>query len=320
MRILLTGVAGFIGSHLAEAFLERGFEVVGVDCLTDFYDVRLKRANLESLVGRSGFRFVEADLCTCDLDALLDGASIVSHHAAQAGVRTSWGSQFVEYTRRNVDATQRLLEAVREKPLEKFIYASSSSVYGRAENGLMDEELRPQPVSPYGVTKLAAENLVQLYHWSYGVPTVSLRYFTVFGPRQRPDMAFHRFIRAALLGQPLSVFGDGGQSRDFTFVEDVVQANLAAMDSDAAGAILNIGGGARVDLHGVLATLERILGRPVARTHGGPMRGDMRHTAADISRARRLIGYEPKWNLERGLERQVAWGRQLLERETANES
>jgi UDP-glucose 4-epimerase len=318
MKILLTGVAGFIGSHLAEALLERGHEVLGVDCLTDFYDVPLKRQNLEGLIGRPGFRFVEADLFECDLESLLDGVSVVSHHAAQAGVRSSWGALFLDYTRRNVDVTQRLLEAVRDRPLRKFVYASSSSVYGRAEVGLMDEERRPEPVSPYGVTKLAAEHLVQLYHSAYGLPTVSLRYFTVYGPRQRPDMAFHRFIRAALLNEPVQIFGDGRQSRDFTFIDDAVQANLETMDSDAAGEVFNIGGGARIDLHGVLSVLERILGQPVARIHAAPMRGDMRHTAADIRRARERIGYEPKWTLERGLERQVAWQRQLLGLEPAS--
>jgi UDP-glucose 4-epimerase len=255
---------------------------------------------------------VEADLVEADLAPLLEGVSVISHHAAQAGVRSSWGADFQAYTRRNVEATQRLLEAVKDRELVKFIYASSSSVYGRAENGLMDEERRPEPVSPYGVTKLAGEHLVQLYSWSYGVPAISLRYFTVFGPRQRPDMAFHRFIRAALLDQPIEIYGDGGQSRDFTYVADVVQANLAAIDCEASGEVLNIGGGARIDLHGVLATLETILGRPIQRRHAGPMRGDMRHTAADISRARRVLGYEPKWTLAQGLESEAGWMRQLL--------
>jgi nucleoside-diphosphate-sugar epimerase len=311
MKILVTGAAGFIGSHLSGRLLDAGHEVLGVDCLTDFYEVGLKRRNLAPLVAHPRFRHVEADLAQAELEPLVKGVSAVFHHAAQAGVRTSWGSQFRDYTRCNVEATQRLLEACKSAELRKFVYASSSSVYGRTDAQLMNEQQRPQPISPYGVTKLAAEHLVQLYHWSYGVPAISLRYFTVFGPRQRPDMAFHRFVRRALEDRPIQIYGDGYQTRDFTYIEDVVEANLAAMECDAAGEVLNIGGGARIDLFGVLEILGRILGRPVRREHQEAMRGDMRHTGADVSRAQRVLGYAPKWSVAEGLERQVAWQREL---------
>src|ERR671932_1375404 len=201
MRSIVTGVAGFVGSHLAEELLHQGHHVVGIDCFTPYYDAQLKRSNLAHLRRSPHFTFIEADLADADLEALGAGAEYIFHQAAQAGVRASWGLSFAEYTRHNVLATQRLLEAARTiVGLRKFVYASSSSIYGNVPLPMV-ETVRPQPVSPYGVTKLAAEHLCLLYHHSYAIPTIALRYFTVYGPRQRPDMGFHRFIDAMRAGR-----------------------------------------------------------------------------------------------------------------------
>src|SRR5262245_64919423 len=221
---LVTGVAGFIGSHLAERLLRDGVRVTGVDCFTDYYDPAIKRRNLERARSHPEFALVELDLGEADLAALPD-VQVVYHQAAQPGVRASWGADFAIYTHHNVLATQRLLERYRGSSLERFVYASSSSVYGDAERYPTDEGLLPRPLSPYGVTKLAGEHLALLYARNFGMPVVALRYFTVYGPRQRPDMAFHRFCRALLTGQAITVYGDGRQSRDFTFVADAVEAN-----------------------------------------------------------------------------------------------
>src|SRR5215203_4210459 len=224
MKALVTGAAGFIGSHLVSALLDRGTEVVGLDCFTDYYARDIKEANLDVNRRRPRFTFVEARIQDADLATLLDDVSQVFHLAAQAGVRKSWGRDFRIYTDNNVDATQQLLEACLGRPLHRFVYASSSSLYGDNASIPMREDALPQPVSPYGVTKLAAEQLCHLYKVNHGVPTTALRYFTVYGPRQRPDMAFNRFIRASLDGQPISLYGDGEQTRDFTFVSDAVAA------------------------------------------------------------------------------------------------
>jgi nucleoside-diphosphate-sugar epimerase len=227
VKALVTGGAGFIGSHLASALLDRGAEVTALDCFTDYYPRFIKEANLAVNLGRPGFQFIEGSIQHADLPALLDGKTHVFHLAAQAGVRKSWGGDFRIYTDHNVDATQNLLEACVGRPLHRFVYASSSSVYGDNASIPMRETALPQPVSPYGVTKLAAEQLCYLYFVNYKVPATSVRYFTVYGPRQRPDMAFHRFIKAALRGDPLTLYGDGEQTRDFTFVTDAVAATRA---------------------------------------------------------------------------------------------
>jgi nucleoside-diphosphate-sugar epimerase len=239
MNVLVTGAAGFIGSTLATKLTDNGASVTGLDCFTDYYGRDIKEHNLAALRSRPNFRFVETTLQQADLPALLQGVTHVYHLAAQAGVRKSWGDDFRTYTTHNIDATQRLLEAVKGHPLTRFVYASSSSVYGDVATIPMRETAYVQPVSPYGVTKLAAEHLCHLYFVNHGVPTVSLRYFTVYGPRQRPDMGFHRFIRAALLEQPITLFGDGEQSRDFTFVDDIVAATMAAGDRGRPGAVYN---------------------------------------------------------------------------------
>jgi nucleoside-diphosphate-sugar epimerase len=307
MKAVVTGCAGFIGSHLSMSLLERGAEVTGLDCFTDYYPRAVKESNLAPLRARRGFQFVEDRLERMDLTPLLDGATHVFHLAAQAGVRKSWGRDFRTYTVDNVDATQALLEAVKGRPIERLVYASSSSVYGDAAAIPMREDARPQPVSPYGVTKLAAELLCCLYHTNFGVPAVSLRYFTVYGPRQRPDMAFNRFLRAALNGEPITLYGDGTQTRDFTFVADAVQATMAAGDRGEPGGVYNIGGGSRVSMIDVLSLIERVVGRPLDVRREPAQKGDMRDTYADTSRARADLRFAPSVTLEEGLRAEKDW-------------
>ncbi|MFH1502979.1 MAG: NAD-dependent epimerase/dehydratase family protein [Candidatus Eisenbacteria bacterium] len=306
-RVLVTGVAGFIGSHVARRLLDRGTPVVGVDAFTDYYAREQKDLNVAPLLEEPGFRLVEADLATVELDPLLDGVDSVCHLAAQAGVRASWGESFSVYLDCNVLATQRLLEAVKRRPVGRFVYASSSSVYGETDDLPMRENGRTCPVSPYGVTKLAAEHLAVLYHRNYGVPTVSLRYFTVYGPRQRPDMAFHRFIAAGLRGEPISVYGSGEQTRDFTFVDDVVEATVRALDEGPPGEVLNVGGGSRVTLNEAISTIEAELGTTIERRHEGTARGDVTDTLADSSKAEAAIGFRPATPLEQGIRRECEW-------------
>lgn len=307
MTMLVTGVAGFIGSTLAEALIRRGDTVVGIDCFTDYYGRDIKERNLAWLRQQPGFRFVESPLQTVDLDDLLSGVTHVFHLAAQAGVRKSWGSDFLTYTTHNVDATQRLLEAVKDRALTRFVYASSSSVYGDAVAIPMREDAMVQPLSPYGVTKLAAEHLCLLYTANYGVPTVSLRFFTVYGPRQRPDMGFHRFMRAALDQAPITLYGDGEQTRDFTFVDDIVAALMAAGDRGPAGGVYNIGGGSRVSINAVLDQIAQIAGHPLDIRREAAQKGDMRDTFADTSRARTDLGFAPSTSLAAGLRAEFDW-------------
>jgi UDP-glucose 4-epimerase len=307
MKALVTGVAGFIGSHLTAALLDKGAAVVGIDSFTDYYPRAIKEKNLEENCLREGFRFAETRIQDADLPALLDGVTHVFHLAAQAGVRKSWGKDFAVYTTNNVEATQILLEACVGRPLTRFVYASSSSVYGDRVTIPMREDALPQPVSPYGVTKLAAEQLCYLYYVNYGLPTTAMRYFTVYGPRQRPDMAFHRFIRAAVKDEPITLYGDGEQTRDFTFVGDAVSATIAAGERGVPGRAYNIGGGSRVSMNQVLHIIERIAGHPLAVTREAPQKGDMRDTYADTSLARQDLGFTPKVPLEEGIQAEYRW-------------
>ena len=311
MKALVTGAAGFVGSTLSEKLVAAGHEVVGLDCFIDYYPREMKERNLELLLDDARFRFVEASLVDADLHALVDGVDTVFHQAAQAGVRASWGDEFLIYSDNNVYATQRLLEACRERSVSKFVYASSSSVYGDTNDLPMREDSRKNPVSPYGVTKLAAEHLVWLYWKNFGLPTVSLRYFTVYGPRQRPDMAFHRFLKAVANDEELRLFGDGEQSRDFTFVDDIVGANIDAAAADVAGEVFNIGGGSRTTMNEVIETMGQICGKTPRVLRLEVQKGDVRHTAADTSHAAKLIGYAPKVSIREGLERELAWLRQV---------
>jgi UDP-glucose 4-epimerase len=307
MKALITGAAGFIGSTLADRLLESGADVVGLDCFTDYYPRAAKEQNLAAALAHPRFRFVEAELQTVDLSTLLADRTHVFHLAAQAGVRKSWGRDFDVYTVNNVGATQKLLEACVGLPLERVVYASSSSVYGDSVPMPMREDALPQPVSPYGVTKLAAEQLCYLYYVNYNVPAVSLRYFTVYGPRQRPDMGFHKFLRAALRAEPITLYGDGQQTRDFTFVQDAVSATIAAATRGGPGRVYNIGGGSRVSINDVFEIIGRVSSRRLQLTIDPAQKGDMRHTYADTSLARAELGFVPSVDLEKGLAAEYAW-------------
>lgn len=298
---LVTGAAGFIGSHLARRLLEKGCRVIGVDSFTDYYDPKIKESNISGLTGYPSFTMLRDDLIDIDFSRF-DDIEWVFHQAAQAGVRASWGKEFACYTRNNILSTQRLLEWARSSRVERLVYASSSSVYGDTGKLPMHEEDLPRPLSPYGVTKLAAEHLCNLYHQNFAVPVVSLRYFTVYGPGQRPDMAFHRFISAILRGEELVVYGSGEQTRDFTFVDDIVEANLAAARADqAVGKVYNIGGGSRISVNGVLEIIGRLTGREISFRRESVQAGDPPHTYADTTRAKQDLKFIPKIPLEKGL-------------------
>jgi nucleoside-diphosphate-sugar epimerase len=305
--MVVTGAAGFIASHLVECLLAEGHDVVGIDAFLDYYPREVKEANLSRARDHEGYRFVEGSLQGMDLSPVLEGASQVYHLAAQAGVRASWGHDFSIYTENNVLATQRLLEAAVAAGVPRFVYASSSSVYGESTSLPLQEDGACRPVSPYGVTKLAAEHLVHLYARNHGLPAVSLRYFTVYGPRQRPDMAFHRFLRAALDDEALHVFGDGTQTRDFTFVEDIVSATRAAGDTGRPGCVYNVGGGERVALNQALALVGEVTGRRIHVVREGSQRGDMKDTLADTTAARRDLAFRSTVSLREGLGREWDW-------------
>jgi UDP-glucose 4-epimerase len=307
MKCLVTGAAGFIGSHLSRRLLRDGCSVIGVDCFTDFYPRWIKERNLAPILPERNFEFLPRDLLDLDLDALLAGVDAVFHLAAQAGVRSSWGESFSVYIKNNIQISQRLLEAVKGKPVQKFVYASSSSVYGLTPTLPMTESSLLHPLSPYGVTKLAAEQLCFLYFKSYGVPTVSLRFFTVYGPGQRPDMAFHKFFRSIAEDKPISVFGDGRQTRDFTFVDDIVEACVSSLRRGSSGEVYNIGGGHQEMLNDLFPLLEDICRKKIRITLADQQKGDVPHTFADISKARRDLGYAPRTALRDGLNEEWNW-------------
>jgi len=308
VRALVTGCAGFVGSHLSEDLLKDGHEVVGVDCFNDNYARRTKLQNLANARAWEAFEFVPVDLSRGDLDDLVAECDVVFHLAAEPGVRSSWGPRFGQYTRNNIAATQHLLDAVKQSPGKRVVNASSSSIYGQAESRPTPEDVVPRPFSPYGVTKLAAEHLCSLYHRNYGVDAVSLRFFTVYGPRQRPDMAFTSFCRAIRARTPITVFGDGRQSRDFTYVSDIVAGiRSAAATPDISGAVLNLGGGAEVSVSQVLDLLSGFAGRTLEISYADAQRGDVRSTSADCTRARSVIGYTPTVSVPEGLRQQFEW-------------
>jgi len=307
---LVTGAAGFIGSSITDRLLADGVRVTGVDMFTDYYDVTLKRRNVEGALRHPKFSLVDLDLGTADLSELPE-VDVVFHQAAQPGVRASWGREFAAYTQHNVLATQRLLERYQKSKLERFIYASSSSVYGDAETYPTREDLLPRPFSPYGVTKLAGEHLVMLYGRNFGLPVCALRYFTVYGPRQRPDMAFHRFCRAMIAGEPIPVYGDGKQSRDFTFVSDAIEANVRAWKRAAPQGLYNIGGGSQVEVLEAIALLEKSLGVKAKVKFEPRPPGDPMRTRADASRLAADLGYTTAVGIAEGLEAEAEWARTL---------
>lgn len=309
MNIIVTGAAGFIGSTLVDSLLlDESAHVTGVDSLTDYYDPAIKKANLHAIAS-DRFNFVEQDINETYLKTLLDDAEVVFHLAGQPGVRGSWGNSFEEYGRRNILATQRLLEACREAPkLRRFVYASSSSVYGNADRYPTRESDVPAPMSPYGVSKLAGEHLVSLYAKNFAVPTVALRFFTVYGPRQRPDMAFHRFITDAISGVPLEVYGDGNQIREFTHVDDIVRALILASFKDTApGSVMNVSGGTSISVNEVISVLERLLGKSLRVERSEHLAGDVFRTGGSTQLVTDVLGWEPKVSIELGLRSEIDW-------------
>ena len=306
MKILVTGAAGFIGSSLCERLLEdANVEVVGIDAFVGPTPKTFTSQNLDNLLKHQRFTFLQENLLEVAWEKTLEGIEYVYHLAGMPGVRSSWGEDFQNYVAFNILATQRLLEACRHKPLKKFIYASTSSVYGE-KRGKVSEELVPEPLSPYGITKLTGEYLCRVYHKSFRVPIVILRYFTVYGPRQRSDMAFHRFIHAMQQGMPVTIFGDGAQTRDFTYIDDCVAATAAAMNTEGVvGETINIGGKQRASVLDVIALLEQILRQRAKVTFIDRAIGEPKHTWADISKAENLLKYQPAFNLEAGLKNEI---------------
>lgn len=308
-NVLVTGAAGFIGSHLCRQCLDRGDAVVGVDSFTTYYDPRHKYANLDGMAENPLWTFIEGDLVEMDLASTIEGIDVVYHLAAQPGVRASWGETFEAYTHSNVTALQKLLEACKHSAVERFVFASSSSVYGDAETLPTREDTPLQPISPYGATKALGEHLCRLYHRSFALPIVMLRYFTVYGPHQRPDMAFNRLIAAALRREPITIYGDGAQTRDFTFVEDAVAGTIAAGERGRPGAVYNLGGGARTSMNEVLEMIGELTEEQLDVRRIAAQAGDARDTAADTSVARAELGFAPSRSLYEGLGEQVAWHR-----------
>lgn len=303
MKCLVTGCAGFIGSNLTDRLLKDGHDVIGIDCFTDYYPEHIKRQNIANALENHQFEFINKDLMELKTYPEVE---VVFHQAAQAGVRASWGSDFSIYTRNNIEVTQRLLEYYKDKNLKKFVYASSSSVYGDVPLP-MKEDMRLQPVSPYGVTKLAAEHLCYLYWKNFGLPTVSLRYFTVYGPRQRPDMAINKFVKAIMHGDAITLYGDGTQTRDFTYVSDIVDANLKAARSGTPGSVFNIGGGSRITVIELIHELEKNCCKPAKNQFFGQQKGDVKDTLADIRKAETELGWKPEVPIREGAGMYVQW-------------
>jgi nucleoside-diphosphate-sugar epimerase len=312
-KVLVTGACGFIGSHLCERLLDRGDDVLAIDCFTDYYPRFLKERNLDVLRGRERFQFVEGDLNDVDLAALVQDAAIIYHLAAQAGVRASWGVEFDAYIRHNIQATQKLLETLKDRTDKRLVFASSSSVYGLTKQLPTPEDVILAPNSPYGATKSTCEHLLELYRENWGVDYAALRYFTVYGPRQRPDMGFHKFIRAILENRPLDVYGDGSQSRDCTYVADIVEATIQAGDTRTKSQVFNVGGGSRKELKVILEVLQEILGRKAEIRYTAKERGDVPHTHADISRSAEEFGYNPRTPVEEGLRQEARWMEEILQ-------
>lgn len=311
MNCLVTGAAGFIGSHLCRRLLKEKISVVGIDSFTDFYPAWIKEKNILPLLKEEKFEFIAKDINELNLKELLENTDYVFHLAAQAGVRTSWDQNFPVYIKNNIEATQKILEVSKDCHLKKLIYASSSSVYGFCPELPMSETSPLHPYSPYGVTKLAAEQLCFLYHKNYGVPSISLRLFTVYGPGQRPDMAFHEFFKAIAKNKKITVYGDGKQTRDFTFIDDVIDAHIASLEKGKVGETYNVGGGVRKKLEDVFPTIEDICQRKIEIKKEKRQKGDVPHTFSDIDKARKDLNYSPQTTLDYGLKEEWQWIQKL---------
>ena len=305
-KFIVTGVAGFIGSYIAERLIKDGNLVIGIDCFADYYCVKIKEKNLENLLSFDSFKLMKDDLLRINFDEVLEGVSGIFHEAAQAGVRASWGADFKIYCDNNILATQRLLEAIKNTNV-RLIYASSSSVYGDTKKIPMEENDKPMPVSPYGVSKLAGEHLCSLYHKNFGTDVISLRYFTVYGPRQRPDMAFHKLIKAALTDSEFVIYGDGSQTRDFTYIDDIVEANINGFQKGESGEIYNIGGGHRIDMNSVIETISEIVGKKIKVKRIEKQKGDVQDTLSYTDKANKDFNYKPMFSLEEGLKQEIKW-------------
>jgi len=305
---LITGVAGFIGSSLAERLLKAGFKVVGIDSFTNYYSTYIKEKNIENCLKHSNFSLIRQDLYTLDLSRIFENTEYIFHLSAQPGVRASWGKEFSTYVKNNISVTQKILESLKNNTiLKKFVLASSSSVYGNQSSVMNEETTLTRPVSPYGVTKLASENLTNLYFQNYEIPTISLRYFTVYGPKQRPDMAFTRFFHSIIKDKKLAVFGNGEQTRDFTYVDDVVKATVNAATSNSVGEILNIGGGSVFSIVQIIEFMKEITGKELEIDFKKEQKGDVKHTSADISKSEKLIDYKPSIDIKYGLTQQYEY-------------
>ncbi len=311
MSSLVTGCAGFIGSHLCEYLISKGHKVIGIDSFSDFYPRKYKEKNIEGLLKNPSFNFIGKDMLELKLEELFDGVDGIFHLAAQPGVRTSWGNNFYYYIKDNIILTQRILEALKGFRGKRMVFASSSSVYGDSLFLPFKEDGPTSPISPYGVTKLACEHLCLLYHKNFSIDVVILRYFTVYGPRQRPDMAFHRFFHSIIEGKDIEIFGDGSQTRDFTYVEDIVRATFSAFEKGVSGAIYNLGGGENIPLLNLLKIMEEVTGKKIKVSFKEREKGDAPHTWADYSKTKRDLGYTPKVKLKEGLSNQWEWTKKL---------
>ncbi len=307
MRFIVSGCAGFIGSHLSEYLTNLGYKVTGIDSFSDFYPREYKEKNIEGLIKNPLFYFIEKDMLELRLEEIFEEYDAIFHLAAQPGVRTSWGKNFDYYIKDNIILTQRILEALKRFKDKRLVFASSSSVYGDSKILPFKEDGPLSPISPYGVTKLACENLCLLYHKNFGIDVVILRYFTVYGPRQRPDMAFHRFFRSILEGKEIEIFGDGKQTRDFTYVDDIVKATFSAWQKGISGEVYNLGGGENISLMNLLKIVELITGEKLKISFREREKGDAPHTWADYSKAKKDLEYTPLVKLEVGLKNQWEW-------------
>lgn len=306
-KCFVTGVAGFIGSSVAERLINDGHSVIGVDCFTDYYSIEQKKANIKNLLKSNSFHFLDADLSTLDLKQHLQDVDYIFHYAAQPGVRDGFGKNFNLYMKNNIMVLKQMLDAAKELPVRKFVFASSSSVYGQQSPLPIKEDIPLKPLSLYGASKLHCESMCDIYHQTFGMPIISLRFFSVYGPKQRPDMAFHKFIKAAVNGDKITINGDGTQSRDFTYINDIVDANILAMQSDVSGEAFNVGNGNTVSIKEAIRIIEQAADQKLEIEYNQQAPGDVDYTLADNSKAKNLLGYAPKWNLADGLATEYAW-------------